>query len=244
MNQFHSQGNNHANRFRLVILCGLTLVFGLHYGQPAGAHDPSSLTRALKIRGTAGHERIVTHNGNDVIHAGSGDDIVLAGGGDDVIHAGPGNDRIHGGVGQDRLYGDSGDDFLDGGLGNDLLKGEQGNDFLNGGSGDDELHSRWGNDYLVGGAGKDSFIIRPSGSPEFNQIRDFTPGVDNIDLSHPGIHVVDFMELLSLARQTSKGVEIRLPTNHLVNDRLLLMGITIGDLQSDDFTKLPLNASL
>ena len=243
MNQFHSQENNHANRFRWVFLGSLTLVFGLHYGQPADAHDPSSLARALKIRGTSGHERIVTHNGNDVIHAGSGDDIVLAAGGDDVIHAGPGNDRINGGVGQDRLYGDSGDDFLDGGLGNDLLKGEQGNDFLNGGNGDDELHTRCGNDYLVGGAGKDGFIIRPSGKPEFNQIRDFTPGVDHVDLSHPGIHVADFMELLSLARQTSQGVELRLPTSHLVNDRLLLLGITIGDLDSGDFTKLPLKAS-
>ena len=110
MNQFHSQENNQANRFRLVILGGLTLVFGLHYGQPAAAHDPSSLARALKIRGTAGHERIVTHNGNDVIHAGSGDDTITCNTAANVINCGAGIDLVYTIGAGDTVSGDADND--------------------------------------------------------------------------------------------------------------------------------------
>ncbi len=187
------------------------------------------------IRGSSKDDWIVTYYGDDRILAGGGNDIVSSGGGDDEVHGGDGDDRLYGGSGDDRLYGDHGNDLLMGGSGNDLLKGEQGNDFLHGGSGDDVLHTRTGNDFLVGGTGDDTFVVCPSGQPETNVILDFTPGEDVIDLRYPGIHVVDFADLLSLANQTSQGVRISLPTNNPANDRLLLIGLTIADLDPADF---------
>ncbi|HAB12320.1 MAG TPA: hemolysin expression modulating protein [Planctomycetaceae bacterium] len=187
------------------------------------------------VRGTGKADHIITYNGDDRIIAGGGDDVISSGGGDDFVSGGDDNDRIYGGSGDDFLQGDRGNDVLMGGSGNDVLKGEQGNDFLHGGDGDDELHTRTGNDYLVGGTGDDTFVVRPSGQPEINVILDFTPGEDVIDLTHPGIHVVDFADLLSLAYQTPQGVRIVLPTNNSVGDRLLLIGITIADLDPADF---------
>jgi hypothetical protein len=191
-----------------------------------------------------GDDTIRSGPDNDLVYAGSGDDYVLAGSGDDVVYAdsgndyvsaGDGNDLVYGGTGDDRLYGDDGNDVLYGGPGNDVIKGEGGNDFMHGGDGQDELYSRGGNDFMVGGADTDYFIIRPTGTVEYNVIIDFTPGVDVIDLTHPGIQIADFADLLNHCSQTTQGVRISLPTNNWGNDTLLLIGVTIGDLDPLDF---------
>ncbi len=233
----------------LVLLLGAVLVTGTENGAIANPvikavpekvrqrrlEELAERMQSQEIRGSSKDDWIVTYYGDDRILAGGGNDIVSSGGGDDEVHGGDGDDRLYGGSGNDRLYGDNGNDLLMGGSGNDLLKGERGNDFLHGGSGDDVLHTRWGHDWLVGGTDDDTFVVCASGQPEMNVILDFTPGEDVIDLRHPGIHVVDFADLLSLANQTSQGVQISLPTNNPVNDRLVLIGLTIADLDPADF---------
>ena len=106
---------------------------------------------------------------------------------------------------------------------------------IEGGTGADVIDGGADGDTITGGTGNDTFVVRPSGQSEINVILDFTPGEDVIDLTHPGIHVVDFADLLSLAHQTPQGVRIVLPTNNSVGDRLLLIGITIADLDPTDF---------
>ena len=215
-----------------------------HIRTGAGDDNIQSYAGNDFINSGPGNDTIRSGPDNDTVYAGSGDDYVLSGSGDDIVYgdrgddyvsAGDGNDRVYGGSGNDQLYGDDGDDSLLGGPGNDVIKGERGNDFMNGGSGRDELHSWGGNDYMYGGLDEDDFVIRPTGVVEYNVIIDFTPGVDLVDLSHPGIHLVDFADLLNHCTQTSQGVRISLPTNNSGNDTLLLINITLGDLDPLDF---------
>ncbi|MFP6618438.1 MAG: calcium-binding protein [Pirellulaceae bacterium] len=187
------------------------------------------------IRSGPDNDLVYAGSGDDYVLSGSGEDVVYAGSGDDYVSAGDGNDRVYGESGDDRLYGDDGDDSLYGGPGDDVIKGERGNDFMHGGDGQDELHSWGGNDFMFGGADTDYFIIRPTGTVEYNVIIDFTPGVDVIDLTHPGIQIADFADLLNHCSQTSQGVRISLPTNNWGNDTLLLIGVTIADLDLLDF---------
>jgi len=196
------------------------------------------------INSGPGDDEVRSGPGNDVVYAGPGDDYVLAGGGDDCVYAGwgddyvgggDGNDRLYGESGNDQLYGDDGNDTLYGGSGNDVIKGERGNDFMNGGSGRDELHSWGGNDFMYGGTDRDDFVIRPTAVVEYNVIIDFTPGVDVVDLTHPGIQIADFADLLNHCTQTSQGVRISLPTNNSGNDTLLLINVLIADLDQLDF---------
>jgi len=191
-----------------------------------------------------GDDKVRSGPDNDVVYAGPGDDYVLAGGGDDYVYAGSGddyvsggdgNDRLYGEAGNDRLYGDDGNDSLYGGAGDDVIKGERGDDIMNGGSGRDDLHSWGGNDFMYGGTDGDDFIIRPTSAVEYNVIIDFMPAVDRIDLSHPGIHLVNFTDLLNHCSQTSQGVEISLPTNNSTTDTLLLINVLITDLDPLDF---------
>ncbi len=187
------------------------------------------------IRSGPDNDLVYAGSGDDYVLSGSGEDVVYAGSGDDYVSAGDGNDRVYGESGDDSLYGDDGDDSLYGGPGDDVIKGERGNDFMHGGDGQDELHSWGGNDFMFGGADTDYFIIRPTGTVEYNVIIDFTPGVDVIDLTHPGIQIADFADLLNHCFQTSQGVRISLPTNNWGNDTLLLIGVTIADLDPLDF---------
>ena len=188
-----------------------------------------------EVRSGPGNDYVAAGPGDDYVLAGSGDDLVYGNSGDDYLGGGDGNDVLYGDQGNDRLYGDDGNDCLYGGSGSDILKGEAGNDLMDGGDGQDELYSRGGNDVMFGGADADDFMIRPSGAVEQNVIIDFTPGVDLVDLSHPGIQIVDFADLLSHCVETVHGVSISLPTNNSSNDTLLLIGITLADLDPQDF---------
>ena len=215
-----------------------------HIRTGAGDDNIQSYAGNDFINSGPGNDTIRSGPDNDTVYAGSGDDYVLSGSGDDIVYgdrgddyvsAGDGNDRVYGGSGNDQLYGDDGHDSLYGGPGNDVLKGEAGNDFMHGGDGEDDLYSRGGSDFMFGGDDADDFISRPTNAVEYNAIIDFTPGVDRIDVSHPGIHLVDFADLLSHCVQTSNGVKIWLPTNNWGSDMLLLDGVTIADLDPLDF---------
>lgn len=76
-------------------------------------------------------------------------------------------------AGQSNLSGTTGADLLVGGARNETIEGHGGRDILRDGAGVDDL---WG------GAGADVFILDRDG--QVDRIRDFEPGVDQIDLSH------------------------------------------------------------
>lgn len=129
-------------------------------------------------------------DGDDLVVGGDHSDIIKGEDGNDTIFGGLGSDEIHGHAGDDDLYGGWGYDTLVGGDGKDLLFGNQGFDSLSGGSGGDVLQGGEHRDTLTGGSGVDVFryvsLEDSAASSELTSadlITDFTPGVDEIDLS-------------------------------------------------------------
>ena len=143
-----------------------------------------------ELRGGPGDDRIYGDNGADVIWGGAGADRMWGGKGGDKIYGGPGADRAWGGGGSDEIWGGGGADRLWGGAGPDRVWGGNGDDLIFGGGGDDRIWGNQGNDVIVGGpgndimwggGGRDTFVFgRNSGD---DQVRDFTPGRDKLDMS-------------------------------------------------------------
>jgi serralysin len=131
--------------------------------------------------GNAGNDKLYGNGGDDTIFGGAGDDILYGHDGNDWLDGGIGNDQLYGGRGSDTLYGGDGDDILDGVFDDDVLFGGAGNDTLLGGDGDDLLIGGAGNNIYVGGYGADVFRFTSLGVKD--TIKDFTRGVDKIDLS-------------------------------------------------------------
>jgi Ca2+-binding RTX toxin-like protein len=125
--------------------------------------------------GTAGNDRVLGTDADDVLALGAGNDQAQGWGGQDYVMGQAGDDWIRGGGRPIQKYpglglqpdvdapwqytrtfdsGDSGNDALLGGDGNDVLYGEDGSNLLAGGNGDDTLH---GEDLTMfaGGAGAD-----------------------------------------------------------------------------------------
>jgi Ca2+-binding RTX toxin-like protein len=78
-----------------------------------------------------------------------------------------------GGAGNDLLLGTSRDD---------VLSGQAGDDSLRAGGGDDVLMDGLGEDTLSGGTGVDGFVLSADGA--YDEITDFQPGIDRLDLSN------------------------------------------------------------
>jgi Ca2+-binding RTX toxin-like protein len=89
-----------------------------------------------------------------------------------------------GGAGSDRLIGNGLNNHISGMAGNDKIYGGAGSDVLSGGAGNDLLAGGAGNDVLSGGPGNDIFLFDFSSSRGIDQILDFTPGSDKIELDH------------------------------------------------------------
>ncbi|MAP95644.1 MAG: hypothetical protein CMK07_11900 [Ponticaulis sp.] len=89
------------------------------------------------------------------------------------------------------FFGGNADDILNGLGGNDQLFGDNGDDNIMGGEGDDFIAGGRHRDRLTGGDGEDVFFYldildsKPS-NLERDNITDFTPGEDKIDLSQLG----------------------------------------------------------
>lgn len=137
------------------------------------------------IFGRKGNDTILGGTGNDVLYGEQGSDSLSGDDGDDRIFGGSGHDTIQGGAGNDFLDGGTGADSIDGGLGNDTLIGGDGNDTLSGGDGNDILSAGAGKDILYGGAGNDIFRFdrRAISSGKLDEIKDFQPGVDKIEIA-------------------------------------------------------------
>lgn len=86
------------------------------------------------------------------------------------------------------------DNLLRGDARGDLLAGMAGDDTLIGGGGDDILFDSSGADVLWGGPGADTFVL--AGDGDTDEIRDFEPGHDRIDLSGWGrIYTVEALPM-------------------------------------------------
>lgn len=149
-----------------------------------GAIDPAALTgfdvTGLTIK-TADGRVLATMptplDGTDAVWKVDGrlySEMLMGGSGIDTLYGQPGAVRsvLAGMAGSDRLFG---------GSANDLLLGGSGSDRLDGGNGTDRLAGGAGNDFLTGGAQGDAFVFNPGGG--IDRVRDFTPGVDLIQIS-------------------------------------------------------------
>ena len=79
---------------------------------------------------------------------------------------------LTGGSGQDHLTGTDKADRISGNGGKDVIVGLDGDDIISGGP---------GHDVMTGGGGSDTFVIEKD--PGWDQITDFRPGEDKLDLS-------------------------------------------------------------
>lgn len=172
-------------------------VYGNMLGGGQGASDGGDTIRVGAgnnyVNGNAGADTIIggttSSSGSNRLYGGQGDDII-------TVH-GRGSNVINGNLGADQL------DARDA-TGNNLLRGGQGNDTILGGAGKDSISADLGDDVVrisglaghlsvvSGGAGSDIFDFSAygAGSPIFSddgrlyqEISDFTRGIDKIDLS-------------------------------------------------------------
>ncbi|MEM7749810.1 MAG: hypothetical protein AAF346_16280, partial [Pseudomonadota bacterium] len=117
-----------------------------------------------------------------------------------------------------------------------IIHALDGDDTITGGSGDDHIVGGAGDDTLTGGLGDDTFVFRDYGGDQgdfgHDTITDFSAGDgigDVIRLEHAGL--TNFADLLTKAVDTADGVKITIDDDNSI----LLEGLTIADLNEDDF---------
>lgn len=211
----------------------------------AGNDSLSGGSDADWLYGGTGADVLDGGTGSDVLHGARGQDSLDGGAGDDILRGKREHDVLEGGDGADTLIGGAGRDAMDGGSGNDvlsgkkqadLLRGGSGNDSLSGGNGKDLLAGGSGDDWLDGGAGRDTlsgeggadtFVF--TGSHGRDQISDFTPGEDLIDLSALDPGAADSFAGLTLL---GSGSDVAVQTGA---GRILLLGLSLQDIGENDF---------
>lgn len=161
------------------------------------------------IHASLGNDTLYGGEGWDTFHIAGGNDTVYGGPGNDTYYIASGanatvseysregTDTVYtadgGGFGVERIFltgsadavitGFGGANLLVGNSGNNVLYAEEGNDELQGGEGFDQLFGGTGKDVLIGGAGGDYFRFDTlETSAVADEIRDFIPGEDAIDL--------------------------------------------------------------
>ncbi|MEL7105801.1 MAG: calcium-binding protein [Pseudomonadota bacterium] len=199
--------------------------------------------------GGAGFDRLEGGSGNDTLFGGnqadnllgnSEDDLLYGEGGFDRLFGGPGNDTLFAGDGPDALFGDANDDTLSGGsdddrlfggTGNDLIEGDGDNDLLYGGAGFDTLMGGAGNDTLEGNFNADTFVFADGGGADVITDFDLPNAFEKIDVS--GLTAIgDFADLIA-NHAVQSGADAVISDG--AGTTITLLGISIGDLTSDDF---------
>ena len=165
------------------------------------------------------NDTLFGNEGNDWLNGGLGDDLIGGGEGNDVLIGFSGNDSLVGGEGNDRLRAGPGDDGLVGGPGNDTLQGASGNDSLNGSEGDDSFY---------GNAGADVFVFSLANGHD--TIRDFTDGVDLIDLTR--FNLTDGLDDVPTSRYQGG---LRLDLSDHGGGTILIKGTNPDNLDDADF---------
>lgn len=214
--------------------------------------DSSGATSGVKqtIETTDGNDTIDGGDTADYALLGFGDDFMNGGGGNDYVKGNQGNDTIMGGLGDDNLYGSLNDDTLVGNKGNDTLGGGEGddrvagggdsdyvgggkgNDTLIGGMGDDTLVGGMGNDLMIGGAGADTFIF--SSQSGADEILDFTPGVDKIDI-YSNVNGNGIYATADILAHTYDNTVLDAVIDLGGGNTITLIGIQTSDLSASDF---------
>lgn len=183
-----------------------------------------------RVFGSSGDDRVYGGSGNDLVDGGAGDDYLNGDSGDDSLYGGDGNDLLSdssgsdffsAGAGNDYVYGGAGKDGVNGGVGNDVLFGGIGDDFVRGQRGNDTIFGGDGDDTLIGDSGRDVFVFDTDDGD--NVIRDFTPGVDKLDVGGFRFTELPFDPSMSDL------------TYVLGETRITLKDLQIGDLSSSDF---------
>ncbi len=215
------------------------------------------------VWGDSGDDTLLGGDGADYLNAGSGDDSVSGGAGDDYLTTGDGHDRAEGGAGDDRIYVREGDDRASGGEGADVLYGGIGSDTLSGDAGDDFIHGQFDADSLSGGAGADTLVggtgadtlsggtgddhiwtgeyaadgardvvVKTQGSGA-DEVYNFEPGTDVVDLAAYGI---DYAQVMEATADLGWGTAIDLSgVSGQQNDVLTLRGVAKSDLDEGSF---------
>ena len=140
---------------------------------------------------------------------GTGNDYLDGLEGNDILNGSAGDDTLVGSSGHDTLSGSSGIDYLDGGIGNDIINGGTGNDTIVTGDGNDtiiynsklyssqeqqasykEQYNNWYAYQIALARGRSGGPLAPSYASyptrwqvDTDTIKDFTVGIDKIDLS-------------------------------------------------------------
>ncbi len=156
---------------------------------------------------------------NDQINGTSADNKIYGSRNRDILRGLGGDDILEGGGGNDKLIGNGGNDQIHGGDGRDVLSGGRGQDTLAGGSGNDKMRGNLGQDLFVFEQGS-SFL-----SGEFDVIKDFRPGKDQVEFRNFGT-----FDPLSLITDTGSGALLTLNTGEL-----LFEGVSFSQLSSSDF---------
>lgn len=126
----------------------------------------------IDANGTSLNNRLNGNDGNNKLSGAAGNDRLYGEGGNDTLKGGNGRDTLFGGNGRDKLFGNGSHDTLNAGSGADVLAGGSGNDTLSGAA---------GNDIYKGNGGADIFHFGKNGDRD--RIKDFSSGVDKLDLS-------------------------------------------------------------
>ena len=137
----------------------------------------------------AGTNYVNGNAGNDTIIGGDGPNRLYGGSGNDSISAGNGNNHINGNLGDDVIQAGSGNNVILGGQGNDVIAAGNGNNVMEGDAGNDVLQAGTGVNIFSGNAGNDLFLYSPGDASTthngfWDEITDFSPGSDKINLGH------------------------------------------------------------
>ncbi|MFC4348999.1 calcium-binding protein [Kordiimonas lipolytica] len=199
------------------------------------------------IDGGADGDFLFGGDGNDEITGRTGGDQIWTGAGDDLGYGGKDQDTLGGGLGADTLSGDDGDDIIFGGSEDDVINGGDGNDELYGGADADIISGGAGNDTLYGGTGADTLnggsgddILRPGSEADVlifesgsgsDIVEGFSLEEDTLNLSGTSTDFTDLASVQAAATDTTEGLLIDLGGG----DSVLLTGVTMGELATDNF---------
>ena len=179
------------------------------------AAGDSSVTEAFGnnlVIAAEGNNQIINFSGNGFVDAGADDDVVIGGRGDDILYGGSGNDVLIGDI--SRKFS-PGDDVLVGGAGNDLLEGRAGADTF-------VFAPNEGSDIIA------KLLLDDDNGTWSTVGLDFDVNEDLIDLSAFGINSHD--QVMEKWSQEEQGAVFE----H-ANTEILLMGVIMDDLSSDNF---------
>jgi Ca2+-binding RTX toxin-like protein len=189
-------------------------------------------------------------SGDDTYYAVNIDDYVYyAKAGHDNVVTLDGNDKLFGQAGLDLLGGGKGNDLLRGGSDADNLKGEEGDDRLFGDGGNDMLYAGMDRDILTGGKGRDVFVfitenLTGRGS-DIDIVKDFTVDGRNADFlglavaGLDGEHIANLKQLRPYMSQEGSDVHISFETA----DMMILEDVRLKQLTGENFLFEPSLAS-